>query len=573
MHHKYPRNIFLREKQVNETNRFNHSKASRSTFSAWLILGAIVLLLPLFIFMTWQGVAMQRDLTTRLLVEKGDALIRSVEAGIRTGIGFQWGDFQIQKFLIETAQQPGIDYFVITDAQDRIVADSDPSQVGEVYKVDAGAPPAGKIRWRRVANPSGADTFEVYRLLHSPEGGSKDTWIIYVGLDMGPFLNVYEQNRGRLIVTALILLLIGLVGVVTLILTQNYRAARSSLSKIKIFSDTLIDNLPLGLIGLDREGRITFFNRVASNLLSQSTTMALGQLAQDILPAAFQAILNELRDKQGIVQRQVDWQMGAVLHQLDILGAIWKDDEGAMQGSLLLLHDMTELRSLQRKIERSRRLASVGSLAAGVAHEIRNPLSSIKGFATYFRERYRDNPEDVANANIMIHEVERLNRVIGQLLEFSRPLDLVKARTAVDAMVTRSLKLIEARAAEQRVRVDVSVSEEIPNILVDADKIHQVLLNLFINALESMQKGGVLSVEAARIVGGRLEILITDTGVGIEKEKLVHIFDPYYTTKSSGTGLGLAIVHKIVEAHDGSIRIDSVVDRGTSVRVVLPIGV
>ncbi len=539
-------------------------------FPAWLILGSAALLIPLFIFLTWQGIAMQRDLTSRLLLEKGDALIRSVEAGIRTGVGFSWGDFQIQKFLIETAQQPGIDYLVITDPRGRIVADSDPSQVGEFYQVVGGPLPSGRIVWRRVANQGGADTLEVYRYLHFPDR-QQDAWIVYVGLDMGPFLAVYEQNKVRFALTALIVLLIGFAGILTLSLAQNYRAARSSLTKIKIFSDTLIDHLPLGLIGIDQEGQISFFNRVAAELLGCAAPSALGRPADRFLPASLNDILEKLRGGQGIVQLQTEeGGPNAAQRPLDILGTVWKDDDGAQQGSILLIRDMTELRSLQRQIERGRRLAAIGSLAAGVAHEIRNPLSSIKGFATYFRERYRDNPEDLANAEIMIHEVERLNRVVGQLLEFSRPLELVKRKTAIGPLIAHCLKLVEGRAGERGVHIDVAVASGTPEVFVDPDRIHQVLLNLFINALESMPQGGTLMVQVAFDAEGRIHILIRDTGAGIDEARLAHIFDPYYTTKASGTGLGLAIVHKIVEAHDGTIRIDSAAGKGTTVHVSLP---
>jgi two-component system, NtrC family, sensor histidine kinase HydH len=238
---------------------------------------------------------------------------------------------------------------------------------------------------------------------------------------------------------------------------------------------------------------------------------------------------------------------------------------------VLIFRDLTEVRRLQKEVERSRRLASVGSLAAGVAHEIRNPLSSIKGFATYFRERYKDRPGDQETAEVMISEVERLDRVISQLLEFARPSGLNIRPSDVGELIRRSLRLIEGDARGKGVEIRTEIDPVLPPLPMDADRINQALLNLYINAIQAMDGGGVLTIKAG--VNGNaesLKIRISDTGRGIDAYDREHIFDPYFTTKSSGTGLGLAIVHKIVEAHDGAIDVESEPGRGTTMTLILP---
>jgi two-component system sensor histidine kinase HydH len=232
---------------------------------------------------------------------------------------------------------------------------------------------------------------------------------------------------------------------------------------------------------------------------------------------------------------------------------------------------MTEVQALKKEIETSRRLASLGRLAAGIAHEIRNPLSSIKGFATYFKERYKDNQDDRNTAEVMIKEVDRLNRVISQLLDFARPLALQKKRVPIQAMVQHSLKMIERQAASGGVAIRADLAASLGEIDVDFDKVTQVLLNLYLNALEAMDQGGTLSVSCSEDAGNQgVKISVTDTGSGINEQNLEHIFDPYFTTKQTGTGLGLAIVHKIIEAHGGEVRVDSKVGRGTTVTLFLP---
>ena len=238
---------------------------------------------------------------------------------------------------------------------------------------------------------------------------------------------------------------------------------------------------------------------------------------------------------------------------------------------MLLLKDLREIEALRKKIQRDQRLVSVGRLAAGVAHEIRNPLSSIKGFATYFKERHRDKPEDQQIAAIMIQEVDRLNRVIGQLLDFARPVKIIRKPMRIKELMEKSIKMIEQQAADKGivVRPGALPSDEV--IRVDADRINQVLLNLYLNALDAMDDGGQLTIEVAGSApGGEVTIKVSDTGCGIHREELGHIFDPYYTTKPSGTGLGLAIAHNIIAAHGGRISVESQPGQGTTCTIVLP---
>jgi two-component system sensor histidine kinase HydH len=213
----------------------------------------------------------------------------------------------------------------------------------------------------------------------------------------------------------------------------------------------------------------------------------------------------------------------------------------------------------------------VGRLAAGVSHEIRNPLSSIKGFATYFKERYHDIPENQQISNLMIQEVDRLNRVVGQLHEFARPITISKKSTNLRTLLENSLKLIERQTFEENINIQTRFDTDIGDVRVDPDRINQVFLNLYLNAIESMKNGGDLKVWLLKNEEKNgIEIRIQDTGTGISQEDLTHIFDPYFTTKASGTGLGLAIVHNIIEAHGGEIKVDSLLEQGTIITLFLP---
>lgn len=215
-----------------------------------------------------------------------------------------------------------------------------------------------------------------------------------------------------------------------------------------------------------------------------------------------------------------------------------------------------EVRRLEGEVRRKEKLAAVGNLAAGVAHEIRNPLSSIKGYATYFGQRFPEGSEDRAAANVMVNEVDRLNRVIMDLIGLSRPSDVFPRAGSITGVVEHVVRLIRQDTEKRGVEVECRVARGVPQAMVDPERMGQALLNLCINALDAMPDGGRLTLAVAWQKKG-VCLMVRDTGIGIPPRQLPHIFDPYFTTKGQGTGLGLAMVHKIVEAHNGEISVTS----------------
>jgi len=582
-------------------NKDNLSKGYLAGIPPWVIIGAVVILAPIFVFWAVQNISKQKEDATILLLEKGAALIRSLEAGTRTGMmGMHRGSFQLQRLLTETAQQPDIVHLIVTDMRGTVIVHSESSERGQTHGRDLDLERISRsqqIGWRQVVNPDGVKVFEVFgqflptqRAL--PEGfhgrrlyergrrppdidmapPPKPGQIIFVGLDMGPIESARMEDVRHTVITALILLLIGLSGIISLFLAQAYRSARTSLTRIKAFSDNVVENMPMGLLTLDPEGNITTLNQTAEAMLRHSPGEAVGKQAEEILPKQLWALIDEQKSTKDIIEREIDCDLGeGKTVPLEASVSSLFGDRGELLGEVLLFRDLTEVQELKKEVERNQRLASIGRLAAGIAHEIRNPLSSIKGFATYFKERYQDVPEDKKTAEIMVQEVERLNRVIGQLLEFSRPIKLNKVRADIHEMITHSLTMVQKQAEDRGVAITTNLSPAIEEVSLDPDRISQVLLNLYLNALEAMEQGGTLHIGLFLDKEcGRVKIVVSDTGIGIKEEDLVHVFDPYFTTKQSGTGLGLAIVHRIIEAHKGEVKVESEVGKGTTVTIILP---
>jgi two-component system sensor histidine kinase HydH len=559
----------------------------RAFLSPWVIIGTVLILAVIFLFMARESIHKQRELTTRLLVEQGSALIQSFEASARTGAWMRWGPFQLQKLLIEMARQPGIDYLTVTDINGVILADSDPAVVGEIYVTDLDLKKASRltqVQWRQVPSREGTDTFEVYRRFAPTEvpfeGSRGDTvtgkdspdLVIFVGLDMGPILAAREADFRSTVVMAVILVLAGFTGMLALILAQGYLSTRSSYSRVKAFSDSLVENMPIGIVALDGDKKVIAFNAWAESILGRAAGEVIGRPAGEVLPDTCREILGELERSGKVIEKETECSMSTgKTVPLEVIAATLKEEGGRPQGSVVLFRDLTEVRQLKAEIARSQRLASIGSLAAGVAHEIRNPLSSIKGFATYFKGKLRGDPEDSKTADIMIQEVERLNRVIRQLLDLSRPMEIEKKPTRLGPLIEHTVRLIDVHARKKGITVKTDVSPEAPAVFADPDRIKQVLLNLCLNAVEAMQAGGILTLSLGRHSERLVRMGVSDTGTGIPGDNLENIFDPYYTTKTSGTGLGLAIVHRIVEAHGGEIRVRSEAGQGTTFNILLPV--
>lgn len=562
-----------------------------------------MVLLPISSWVTFDKIKRQRENSIQILIEKGAALIRSFEASTRTG--FMADNFRetrkLQKLLFETARQPDISYILVAQDDGRIIAHNKESLTGKRLNLSYQGKDlnlrriasSGNLFWQIVPAEGGKQTLVIFRrftqeassllrmqisrydhqklpdavlrLEKAPER------IIFVGLDMSSVEKAGKIEMQDSIISGAVLLLSGFGGVILLFMIQAYQSTRSSLSRIKAFSDTIVENLPIGLMAFDSSLRILSFNHIAKSVM-QLPDNGTGKEAKTLLPKELTARIQELNYGIGVVEDLVECTTpGGDTLPLQVSAAPLKDEENQVTGYICLFKDLTEVHSLKREVERSRRLASVGKLAAGVAHEIRNPLSSIKGFATYFSERYKDNPNDLNIAQIMIKEVDRLNRVVGQLLEFARPICLTPKRVELGPFIDNCVKLMSMRTRERGITLATNFQEAPKSILLDPDKISQVLLNLFLNAIEATEPGGRIDVTISRpLASANLNIVVADTGCGISEENLAHIFDPYFTTKSSGTGLGLAVSHNIVEAHGGEIRIKSIEGEGTAITLVIP---
>ncbi|ENJ9212083.1 two-component system sensor histidine kinase ZraS [Klebsiella oxytoca] len=228
-------------------------------------------------------------------------------------------------------------------------------------------------------------------------------------------------------------------------------------------------------------------------------------------------------------------------------------------------------KQLQEATARKEKLLALGHLAAGVAHEVRNPLSSIKGLARYFAERTPADGEAHQLALVMAREADRLNRVVSELLELVRPAHLKYQSVDLNEVITHSLQLVSQDAASRAISLKFIAQPALCRIQADPDRLKQVLLNLYLNALHAIGRDGVITVAVRECGDGRVKVSVADSGKGMTAEQLQAIFTPYFTTKADGTGLGLAVVQNIVEQHGGTIDAESTPGKGALFTLYLPV--
>ena len=565
----------------------------------WLYLGSVLILVGIVVVMAMRNTHREKSLAAQTLLEKGAALIKAFESGARTGMGMHWRGDQFQVLLEEMANQPGIFYLAVTGEDGLILADSDKGKIGsrlhgpeEMKALAIGA----KEKWRITNLADGRKTFEVYRSFeplvsrNATDACEEQGWldscpwsglsssggtgrqVIFIAFDVEPFDAALAEDTRNTVILSAILLLLGVGGVMTLFWAQSYRFSKRQLKDTRAFASEIVSDLPVGLITTDSDGKLAVVNGAAERISGLKAADIVGKFPEDVLPAVWCSLKDVIGQGKPVMEHETECSFdGEKNLPLSLSASKILNEEGSYLGNLFIFRDLGEVRRLQEEVRRKEKLAALGSLAAGVAHEIRNPLSSIKGFAKYFEGQCAEGSQGRELAAVMAQEVDRLNRVITELLDFARPSDLKTRLTDVGGLIEHSLRLVRQDAEGKKITVAYHRDESLPLVAIDPDRLTQALLNLYLNAIQAMEGGGALSVRASADGRGGIRIEVEDSGKGIAPESLSNIFNPYFTTKSSGTGLGLAVVQKIIEAHRGEVKVKSTPDRGTTFNILLPV--
>jgi len=353
----------------------------------------------------------------------------------------------------------------------------------------------------------------------------------------------------------------------------------SQLEKARLDTRQIIESMSSGLITVDSLGVITEFNKSASRILrvdpahvkEENVNSVLGTICPDLCGGLIRALeRGQLEERGEIYAETVDGPI-----PLGVSISLMRDGTGNATGAVSVFQDLTEVKSLARRIRLADRLAALGELSAAIAHEIRTPLASICGSVEMLRESLKPAAEDGKLVELVVKESERLRKIIDHFLEFAkaRPSDF--APVSLNSILAEVVCLVKNRQdLDKQVRIEFLPETEV-EACVDEETIKQVFYNLALNSLEAIDRSGELKISLDHIEHGKsgqaARIVFRDNGSGIGPGDLARVFEPFFTSKKSGTGLGLAIVSKIIEEHDGQVHIESKKGEGTEVTVSLPI--
>ncbi|HIC91846.1 MAG TPA: PAS domain S-box protein [Syntrophaceae bacterium] len=329
-------------------------------------------------------------------------------------------------------------------------------------------------------------------------------------------------------------------------------------SKLEALYRDIVENVESGLISLDRDGHIGFLNKAGEDILGYRFDELYKESVSKIFPWIDLKRKGQLRGEA--IFKKKDGK--------DIFLGFSISPSRDIGGKVMVFQDITKVKEMEEQVMRSEKLAAIGELAAGIAHEIRNPIASISGSTEILKEELGGSNHLKPLMDIILREADRLNRLVTDFLQFSKPALPQKEVFPLKDLINETLLSLRGNPDWNQ---DVKVEVQIPNSLSlygDSGQLRQVFLNLFLNAVQAMPHGGILHISALNR-DGLVEVSVQDTGLGIPQEIKGKIFDPFFTTKENGTGLGLTIVHQIIKNHQGEIQVKSEFARGTKVTLRL----
>jgi len=374
-----------------------------------------------------------------------------------------------------------------------------------------------------------------------------------------------------------------IVGLLSSRLAQRYNSseelkeATKTLADLRVLHERIIESIRSGLITTDLDGKIYTFNKTAQEITQHTADEMRGnsiyELFGNIRKEIEVAISGEQKERDHGIRHELGFTTrdGFVL-QIGYSVSPLFAESGEKTGLVITFQDLTEIRSMEESVRRKERLAAVGRVAAGLAHEIRNPLGAMRGAIQILESHTSKNSTETNLMEIILRESDRLNDIITNFLKYARPkasnFSEVDVREAIEDTITLAKHSPEV-SDKHRIKTNLPADR----ILISADvsQLKQIFWNLSRNALQAMKEGGDLTVTLKEITDGRIEIVFSDTGCGMSPKQVEKLFEPFSESTSGGTGLGLSIVYQIVRDHNGTLNVRSKRDSGTDITICLPI--
>jgi two-component system sporulation sensor kinase A len=342
----------------------------------------------------------------------------------------------------------------------------------------------------------------------------------------------------------------------------------------------ILNSVSEGIYGIDMSGRTIFWNQAAETITGWKVDEMLGRQIHNLIrpeksdgtPFSREEspILNTILNRDApIMKEDLFWRKDGTAFPVEFMSSPILEEKGHILGTVITFKDITALKKTQELLIKSDKLSAVGQLAAGVAHEIRNPLTALKGFLQLLMKT--KSVKEQYYIEIMQKELQRIEFIVNEFLFVSKPQATNFDIRTVDSIVMSTIELLQPQALLDNIQIEADIEPGLPLVSCDERQIKQVFINILKNALESMEEGGLMRIEvAADPIKRNITIRFIDQGCGIAPERLPKLGEPFYSTKEKGTGLGLMVCYRIIEAHGGMMEIQSKLEEGTTVEIILP---
>ncbi len=347
---------------------------------------------------------------------------------------------------------------------------------------------------------------------------------------------------------------------------------KSTRAKQQIMTDAIFEGIPSGVVLINTQGKIERINKFALKMLSHHRKEVIGEGTEYLFGTEGKSLI------QSVIKD------GKELHRREIFANTKKREkipigfsaspiyqENKLSGGLLILKDLTKIKEMEKRLRRVDTLAVLGEMAAGMAHEIRNPLAAVKTGMEFIKKKFSENSGDLEYINMILSEIVRVERIVNDMISYARRPPVRPIRLNISHPLNKALSIMKDSIQKKHIEVNIQAGEGLPYITGDEDQLEEVFTNILSNAIESLpEKRGKIDISLDK-KGSKIIIGIKDNGVGIPSDVLPKIFNPFFTTKQKGIGLGLSITQRIIAEHKGTIKVDSKYQEGTKFYIELPV--
>ncbi|MBN2395749.1 MAG: PAS domain S-box protein [Candidatus Atribacteria bacterium] len=488
---------------------------------------------------------------------------------------------EVLKEVLKLFQKEGITFIDVLNRDGVVLMSTDEQRTNQQIEIHY----PGTVNYLQISDGRSQNILLVIKPFDFEDHFSSDLFgylflrdkYLLIGIHLEDYYLRYNQTKRRVIFNYLVIFIISLLGVYMIFRIQESLVVKKTLNNIKDYTTKLLETMDSGVISVDKQNMIKTFNQKSEQIFQLSKNEVIDKNAKEVLPISIddQSIYDLGLEEEKKIEREIEFfTKDHTKKTLELNTSLLSSESDRDGGMVILVRDVSQIKKLSEEIDRNKRLTSLGKLSSGIAHEIRNPLSSIRGLAQFLFQSFHDTDERKADLEIILKEVDRLNQLVNQILDFSKPKELNIDLFSVNELIDEVVYLVKQGEKDKQIAFQLKLDKTEPLFEVDRDQIRQALLNIIINSVQAIPKEGEIIISSEKIILNdreMIQVIIQDNGVGIEKTDLSRIFDPFFTTRDRGIGLGLSIAYSILELHQGTIEIESEKFKGTKTRISLPL--